>query len=460
MTIQQLRRDDPVVDDQSSAWNTVERVVCAITLALLGWRGVFHYQVSYAVLIGLALVPIWFGALKKFKGGPPLVVAGLAALVGGLLLTATATGVGRTVTSTQFLIDFGLIVVMVVGVGLLLWARTLMSRQAVAIWFGLGLMVRLIETGLDTDNPWKFAFAVPTTIIVLAVVDALRNPVWTLAAMVVLGLISAFLDSRSLFGTFLLAIVLVLWQLRPSKMGRPASWAAILVLGVGLGAAAYRLASALLVDGYFGLEAQQRTEAQINSAGSLILGGRPEIAATVGLMAHTPFGFGFGVGPDVTDIAAAKTGMLAINYKPDNNYVNIYMFDGHVELHSAVGDLWARAGLLGLVLVVVIGVLITRNLADSMHRREASGLMMFLSVYTGWNFFFSPQSSGLPTLMLTLGLGMIALAPAIGPRLQKPGMTTRPGRMQISAENLTPGLAVHPARAEQSDRSGHRTPDR
>ena len=187
------------------------------------------------------------------------------------------------------------------------------------------------------------------------------------------------------------------------------------LLGAALAAAIYNLATALLVDGYFGETARQRTLTQIQSAGSLILGGRPEVAATRALMMHNPLGFGFGVGPNVFDLGVAKAGMRRINYNPDNNYVEQYMLGGHVELHSTVGDLWARAGLLGLVLAVVIAVLVARNMADSMHRREASGLLAFLTCYTAWNLVFSPQSSAIPTLCLTLGLGMIAL-PRPSPR--------------------------------------------
>ena len=400
-------------DGSRPGWRLLEQAVCGLILAVLGWRGIFHYQTSYGTLLGLAMVPVWFGRIRRFSGGIAFLVSGLLALVGGTVLTGLAGRAGRSFTLDQFLADSGLVLVLLVGVGVMLWGRTIMSRRAVAIFFGLGVAFRLLQSGLSSENVWKFALAIPVTVVLLAITDQLRRPWWTLLALLVLGTISATHDSRSLFGTFALAAVLTVWQLRPTRMGRSASWLWTVVIGLGVAAAIYNLATSLLVDGYFGTEAQQRSRQQIQEAGSLILGGRPEIAATRSLMIHDFSGFGFGVGPNVTDVAAAKTGMLAINYDPENNYVNTYMFGGHVELHSTVGDLWARAGVLGLVFMLVIAILAARNLADSLHRREVSGLVVFLCCYTGWNLFFSPQFSAIPTLTLTLGLGMIAL-PATG----------------------------------------------
>ena len=49
-------------------WRVAEVWLCGFCLLLLGWRGVFHYQTSYGTLVGLALLPVWVGALRKFRG--------------------------------------------------------------------------------------------------------------------------------------------------------------------------------------------------------------------------------------------------------------------------------------------------------------------------------------------------------------------------------------------------------
>lgn len=433
-TAEPIGAEDP---DRTDPWRVLETWVCGFCLVLLGWRGVFHYQTSYGAVVGLAMLPVWVGAARRFRGASVFALAGIAAMASGILLAVLAPSRGRSVALNQFLTDSGLLLVTIITVGVLLWARTIMTRRTVAICYGVGLLVRLVGTGLGTDNPWKFAFAVPVAVLLLAVADHLRNRLWTLVALGALGLVSAFQDSRSLFATFLLAGILVTWQLRPTKMGKPASWVWTVLLGAALAAAIYNLATALLVDGYFGETARRRTLTQIQSAGSLILGGRPEIAATRALMGHNPLGFGFGVGPNVFDVGLAKAGMRRINYNPDNNYVEEYMLGGHVELHSTVGDLWARAGLMGLALALLVGFLVARNLADSMHRREASGLVAFLTCYTGWNLFFSPQSSALPTLCLTLGLAMIAL-----PSVAAPGGSPIEGTAPPPDRVLTPRASL------------------
>ena len=61
----------------------------------------------------------------------------------------------------------------------------------------------------------------------------------------------------------------------------PPSAASLRTVALVLAVLAYRLGTRVLVSGYLGAEARQRSIAQIDSAGSLILGGRPEIAATV-----------------------------------------------------------------------------------------------------------------------------------------------------------------------------------
>ena len=71
------------------------------------------------------------------------------------------------------------------------------------------------------------------------------------------------------------------------------------------------------------------------------------MAATRALFVHDPLGFGLGIIPSLTDITVAKTGMSAINYQPDNGYVERYMFGTQFEVHSVTGDLWALFGIPG-----------------------------------------------------------------------------------------------------------------
>ena len=166
----------------------------------------------------------------------------------------------------------------------------------------------------------------------------------------------------------------------------------------------YNLAQLAILRGLFGEETRIRTEEQLETAGSLILGGRPELAATAALMRHNILGLGPGIRANFQEIEAAKTGMLAIAYDPDNGYVENYMFGRGLSLHSVTGDLWARFGLLGLLFVAVVLVLLTHRFGHLLAVRGASALELLLGVYVFWTLFFEPFYSSLTKLILFLGL--------------------------------------------------------
>jgi hypothetical protein len=158
------------------------------------------------------------------------------------------------------------------------------------------------------------------------------------------------------------------------------------------------------VEGYLGAAAQDRSVTQINMTGSLILGGRPEMAATLALFAHDPLGFGLGIIPSPTDVTVAKTGMASINYDPNNGYVEKYMFGSQFEVHSVVGDLWALFGIPALALAAVIAVWALRAIVVGITHGRGSALPLFLAVITLWNIFFSPLLTSVATMGLGLGL--------------------------------------------------------
>lgn len=393
---------------EHAGWAAVERGLCLLVLFLLGWRMVFHAGLTYGNIAALALTPLWAGVIHRYRHGTLLFVGAVVCFLSGSTLAVLTGSTGRTWHRTAFLHESTLWVGLFAGVGLVLWARTILNLNWVAAAYSAGMLVRgILHPGhLGAANAWKFSYAVPLTILVLGVVSQRRSPRATLVALLGLSGLCALVDARSMFGTLLLAAILVGWQLRPKSGSRPLAWGWTLLLLGGLAVAVYNLATALILDGVLGSEIQMRSQIQVQTAGSLILGGRPELAATYALIRHTPWGFGVGIAPSIYDVMAAKAGMIRVNYDPDNGYVDKYMFGGHVELHSAAGDMWAMFGLFGLAFVVLVTLLIVRGLATSMGQRSGDGLLTFLVCYTLWNLAFSPLQSAVPTLALTLGLVM------------------------------------------------------
>lgn len=294
------------------------------------------------------------------------------------------------------------------GVGFLVWAKERVSLGALVSAYGLGMLIGISNTtALYANNPWKFGFALPVSILALGLAKLSGRRGAELGVAVVLCIVSALTDARSSFALFLITVALLAWQMRPGTSTRKGSTAravmgfAIMILAV------YNLGQALILEGLLGQETQARSRQQIANAGSLILGGRPEIAATANLMRLEPFGFGSATIPNYNDIKAAKTGMTYIGYEPDNGYVERWMFGNGYALHSGFGDLWAIYGPIGLLFAGTTLILVLRRLGDTLVNRAASGALIFAGSLTVWNVFFAPFYSGLRMLILVMALSLV-----------------------------------------------------
>ncbi len=78
-----------------------------------------------------------------------------------------------------------------------------------------------------------------------------------------------------MFAFLVLAAVLVTWYALPTATSRASSRVRVVSLLAVLGFVAYQGGQALILEGYLGQNAEQRTVAQIDTAGSLLLGARP-----------------------------------------------------------------------------------------------------------------------------------------------------------------------------------------
>jgi hypothetical protein len=159
---------------------------------------------------------------------------------------------------------------------------------------------------------------------------------------------------------------------------------------IAIAVLSYNLMQAFILSGYLGEGAQARSEAQLQASGSLLLGGRPEIGASVALLGARPWGYGLGIIPAFKDIYLAKTGMASLNYSPNNGYVERYMFGTGFELHSVIADFWIRFGILGLAFALMVLVLLIRGAIHNLVNHTARALVLFLVLQVSWDLFFSP----------------------------------------------------------------------
>lgn len=383
------------------------RILAVIFLVVLAMRLDLSQGLTVGYLAAVALLPLWLPVLRRFHGAKMLVIVGLLALGSGIWLTLYAASSHDIRPGQAVSISVGLIGILC-SIGCVLWCRTVLPDAQVALWFGVGLLLGVSPTSeLYAANPWRFGYSVALTIIVLALARLTGRRWLELVAVLGFTAIAAVTDARSSFAILLFTALLVLWQLRPGRRIRTVSVIrVVLALGV-LALVVYNLGQALILDGALGQETQLRSSAQLQTSGSLILGGRPELAATAALMVHQPVGFGAGTVLNAQDVLAAKTGLSAIGYDPNNNYVDVYMFGGHVELHSVVGDLWAWFGLAGLALAGVFVLLILRGLGRSVGSGTAAAVVIYLGVKLLWALLFGPLYSSATLIIITIGLVML-----------------------------------------------------
>lgn len=390
-------------------WHTAAVVAAVATLVLLGWRQQVYHAVTLGYVAALVLLPVWLPAVRKYRGHAALFVVAAAALAGGFVLFLANNG-NHQVDGSKLIINPVLLLGMMLSVGVVLWARTLMPDTAVGLAYGTGLLLGVGDSPDMAINAWKFGYSVPVIVLLLCLAwlagaRGSRTARWPeLLALLVLAVYSALHDSRSLFAMLALTGVLVLWQKLPPGHSRRKALATTVLAGTASLIVIYELGSNLLVGGFLGAAAQQRSIAQIDSAGFLLLGGRPELAATAALFRWHPFGFGVGIVPSLEDIAVAKTGMLAINYEPNNGYVERYMFGSQFELHSVAGDLWVYFGLAGVLLAALMAWLLLRWCLTSIVARSGSAVVLFLAIMTLWDIVFSPLYSSVTVMGLALGL--------------------------------------------------------
>jgi hypothetical protein len=386
-----------------------EPIVAFMLLVLLGMRLEIYQALTLGDVAALVLSPVLLFSLRRYRGARIFMTLGAAALLLGLLLSGfsvTDHGFDRISYFNNSVI-FGSLFL---SVGAILWGRSLMPGWLVAFGFGSGLLLGVSGEGLAADNLWKFGYAVPASIVALSLASYVArkfglNPrLVDMAVLLTLAVISGANDARSSFGMLMLGFTLVIWQLVPQGRSARLSVARTLLAFAGMILVSYNVGTGLLVEGYLGTQAQQRSVEQIALTGSLLLGSRPEMAATAALFQSQPWGFGLGITPSLKDILVAKTGMAGIHYQPNNGYVENYMLGTHFELHSVLGDFWVLFGFGGVAAAVMISTLMARWIVTGVAGRYASGLVLFLSVMTLWNILFSPMYTSVPTMALAVGL--------------------------------------------------------
>lgn len=387
-------------------WAVVTVGLAGFGILLMGLGFDVYLGLTAGALLAGAFGPLWLSSARGSRWTVAVFLLIAACLVADAALSAWMAGT-RVFSRIAFLESLFLLVTLAFGIGWILWARRLLPDWGIGALFGVGLLLSVNPgSELFPESPWKFGFALPVTVLVLALAMRARSRWVEILALAGLAGVSAVSSARSGAATLVLVLILVVWQsMKRPTTSRGAAWRTVLLVGA-LAVGTYFALQAAILDGAMGDEARERTQMQLDTSGTLIAGGRPELGATAALMGAQPAGFGGGTMPSMHDLQIAKAGMAELGYDPNNGYVENYLFGAGIELHSVLGDLWAWYGLAGFALAVVLAVFFVSRVAMLATARAAPALMLFLGIKGIWDLMFSPVESALSTLLL--GVAMLA----------------------------------------------------
>lgn len=387
----------------------LEQVLAIGLVLVIALRYRLSPDVPVGFLLAAAMLPVTIRAINWYRGIQVILVLVVLATVSGLVLT--------WVYSTSGEVNHSVLIVQtarVLGLGLatlaLLWARTVLGTRRMVFAFAIGTFVSLVTTvGINDSNIWKFSLSVPVILLALSLPGVYRRRPAEVAALLVLATISATSNSRSSAAMLLIAAGLVttqgtLWD-APRSRTSGAVVAVFRIAAFGLGV--YYLVRAAALEGILGEVTQERTAAQLQATGSVILGGRPEVGASLALIGDRITGYGAGSLPSPSQVLSAREGMRGLGQTPDSGYVQNYMFGNGFELHSVLGDLWVLFGLAGMVLAVAVVGYAVMGAAHALSHRVAPAVTLFLTIRLVWDFAFSPFASAMLTLPLALAVVLV-----------------------------------------------------
>lgn len=391
----------------ASAWTRAEGVLALGLVFAVGTQISALYHAPIGSLLSIALLPLWMRTAANHRWMLPLgILLALSALSGVAL---TLLNAGDHATSTYSIIERSLMLVCLVGgVGALLYALSRFRASTVAMVYGLGMAAAVPLAGVNMVNPWKFSFSMPVTVVVLAWLMRSDRAGLQVLATLALGVVGMVSDSRSYASMMFLAAAILAWnRVLPRLVKVRRRWGNVLGLAA-LGVALFYFMQFALLQGYFGEVTQQRTAEQVERSGSLLLGGRPELAASVALLRHDPAGLGSGTIANSEDVYRAQVGMDGIGYDPNNGYVLNYMFGSGIEVHSLLADFWLWFGLAGLAAAVLLAMIVTNGVNLALRSGAITALLAYVAIRFFWDLAFSPASTSMRLAVLAIALCAVA----------------------------------------------------
>ncbi|MGW1497780.1 hypothetical protein ACWCQW_04180 [Streptomyces mirabilis] len=386
-----LKESEPLRSSRKDSSSLV--VATAIGLGN-AWGPYQQAGVTVGHAVVLVIAPVALAAAWRWKMARWNLLILLVWLLGA---TFTEVAVGDSAHDMVLVLSRPLaVLVSLCGAMWALQCRPAVVRvYVVAFVAGLTLNIFLWLRIHPTTDAWKYGYgpvvSLTAVLAAFALLTRRKRAIATLL-MISVALVSLFLGFRSEFLIVCFAgVVAMLAGRREARI----SWKRTLLVVVGLISLVAAVTSTygyLAASGKLGAEQQYRWEGQSQVEGGVLLGARPEIAASYVIIKESPL-MGRGLVPDVSHktrsefLGQLRSGDADFNERREN-----YYFGKGLYLHSVLFQLWAETGIIALpgILLPVLLVLLALVAAVKGGSGAYALLFAFLFAQLGWDLLFSP----------------------------------------------------------------------
>lgn len=244
-------------------------------------------------------------------------------------------------------------------------------------------------------DPWKYGYGALVSVAVVLLSAALFGrgrsvvAVLLIAATCVVNLVLGFRSE------FLVVSVTAAMGLLAARHTERKSWKRVVMVGAslcGIVSAVYVGYGHLAANGHLDAEQEMKWARQSGVHGGLLVGGRPEIAASVVIIQDSPL-MGRGIASEVdSDLRVAFLDRLrTVGVSPHEGHVSYYFGRG-LYVHSVLFQLWAETGILVLPGLLTPLFLVLSALVVAIRNGAGPPVLVFslLSARLGWDLMFSP----------------------------------------------------------------------
>jgi hypothetical protein len=353
-----------------------------------------HGGITLAHAAVLVLLPVIVRGLRGLR--PVIWVLWLLALwVFAIVLTAAQ--VGGTVWQIGFAVARPVSLTLSFCVGIWVFRQGTRAVRAflVALVAGMCVGTVLYHSVGFVAEPWKYGLgsvlSFGAVLLSAHLIPRMKRSI-ALLPLLAVGLVSLFTGSRAEFMVVTVALAMTMLcgrRISVSSLGIVWAGGALAVLVLGL----YAGYGTLAAGGALGKEQQLRWTQQAGREGGALMGARPEVLGSLGLIAESPL-LGRGVAAPPVDLENRTAFLERIRGSgaPIHEGMERYYFGHGLYLHSVLFQLWAEAGPLtlpGLLLPVGL-VLYAVRVAVRHGSRPLVLIYSFLAAHVLWDLLFSP----------------------------------------------------------------------